>query len=112
MLSAANEYTADGTDVVVITTPCQRDVMDAGNHIIRGIEIDPTDLATVHRDPGVRCIRADQPRFPRRRESAEVPADIPGGQPQAAQASDLNMGEVLTDTAASGKSFLQRRVDA
>ena len=73
--------------------------------------IQPICGAAPHRDPGVGGVGALQARFARRRDGAQIAADIGRRQPESAQACDHHMGKVLADAVALLEHFLERRRD-
>ena len=101
MIPAADDHAAQRTDVPVITAPRDGDVAVAGEEIVRRVSVDPAMTGTPHGEPGVRGIRADQPRLARRRQRLEVAADVARRQAERAQAGDGEVREILADAAAS-----------
>ena len=75
-------------------------MLQRGDDVVGRIEIEPAVVAGVDADPGVRGIRADQPRSARRRPGQQIAADVAGRQSQRAQAADRQMGKILADAAA------------
>ena len=97
--SATDKDAANGGNVGVIASPGQRDVLFRRQQIVRGIEVDPAELAAVDRNPGVRGIGSHQPRLARGWDRPQVAADIARRQSERAQASDGDVGQILADTA-------------
>ena len=74
--------------------------------VVGGIEVDPSQIITAEKgNPRVRSIGADESFLTGRGDGFEIAADITGGQAHGAKTSDQNMGKVLADTAAFGKSI-------
>ena len=71
----------------------------------------PISLAAPHRDPGMGGVGALQARLARRRDGAQIAADIGRRQAEAAQACDHHMGKILADAVALLEHFLERRRD-
>ena len=69
----------------------------------------PNERAAPDGDPGVRGVGAGEARLARRRDGADVAADIERRQAEAAQAGDHHMGEILADAAPRGESLRRAR---
>src|SRR5436190_22636988 len=106
MAAAAQDDAADGADVVVVASPGDSDVTGGGKKGGCGIDIDPADARAKEGHPGVRGISADEAGLIGRRIGFQVSADIAGGQPERAEAGDLELGEVLANAAAILEYFL------
>src|SRR5262249_6742545 len=87
------------------------DVRVRRDQVVGWIEIDPSEIETVNRQPGVRGIRAAKALLAGGIVRAQVAADIASRQPQRAQTGNLQMREILTDAAPQVKDLVQRRVD-
>ena len=78
----------------------ENDVIVGDNEIVRRVEIDVTGLAPApERRPGMCRVRALEPRLPRRRNGADITADLGGRQPKTTQARDHDVCKILADTA-------------
>src|SRR6202050_221694 len=104
VLAASEDDAAQWRDVPEITPPCDGHVLDAHPGIVRGIQLDPAERWTIHRDPGMRRTRTDQrcllaPRarllrvLRRSRPSSDVPAHIARREAARAQTGDHQMRE-------------------
>src|SRR5437773_5423594 len=111
MFAAAGEDAAQRADVAVVATVGDGDVVHGGQEIVCRVEVHPAELGTVHREPGVRSVRARQPFLAFQRAGAQVAAHVARGQAERAQARDGEMREVLADAAAFLHDDLQRRRD-
>ena len=111
MFAAAENDTSQWADVAVVAAPGEGDVTSSGEHIVRGVNVDPAEAVTVERELGVRGIGACETWPPGGRLGFDVAADITRRQTERAQAGDLNVREVLTDTAAILENFFERCAD-
>ena len=73
--------------------------------------IQPMLGAAPHRNPGVGGVGALQARLARRRDGAQIAADIGRRQPEPAQARNHHMGKILADAVALLEHLLERRRD-
>ena len=67
VVAAAEQDAAQRADVAVVAAPGERHVALGRQHVVGGIEIDPSEPRTPDREPGVRRVGADQPRLAGRR---------------------------------------------
>lgn len=110
--AGADEDAAEGADVSKIAAQSDRNVAFAREEIIGGIEVNPTGIATPELNPGVRSVGADEFGSARRRRGFKIAADVTSGQAESAQAGDLEVGEILANTAALIKYLLQGSSDS
>src|SRR5450631_4680741 len=97
MTAAAYDYTAQRGYVAEVPSPGDDDVVGTHAYIVGRVEIDPAEGWTKHGHPGMRSVRADIGRVrARRRQCAEVAADISRCQPPRTQTPDHDVGEILT----------------
>ena len=90
----------------------EHDVVVLDQEIVGRIETDPAELlAAPQRHPGMGGIGALQPRLARRRDGAQIAADIGRRQAEAAQPCDHHMGEILADAVALLEHLAERRRD-
>jgi hypothetical protein len=68
-----------------------------GYLVVGGIEIHPASLGQENGKPGVGVIGALPFLLTRQRQRLQIAADVTGGQTQAAQARDREVGKVPTD---------------
>src|SRR5690349_8218923 len=80
VVAATQNYTAYRTDISIIPAPGERNVTLERDHVVGRIDVQPTGTGAIGGNPGMRSIRAHQPRMPRRRVGSEVSANVPGGQ--------------------------------
>src|SRR5215207_6136753 len=80
VVAAADEDSLQGADMAIVEAPSNRDMRIAHRHIVRGIEVDPTQRATPSTRPRMRSVAADEARLARRRRRTEVAADVTGRQ--------------------------------
>src|SRR5580658_2360772 len=120
MLAASEDDAAQWRDVPEIAPPCDGHVLNAHPGIVRGVELNPAERWTIHRDPGVRRTPADQPRIlvpragllrvlRRSRPRTDIAADVARRKSARAQTGDHQMREVLADTVALFQHLHQRR---
>src|SRR6266542_3243920 len=60
VFAAAGDDTAQWTYVAVVATVGDGDVILGRQEIVRRVEIHPAEVGTVHREPGVRSVRAHE----------------------------------------------------
>ena len=86
LLARSHDDAVDRRDIGKIPPHRQHDVIVLDQDVIGRIEADPADLRTApQRDPGVGRVRALQARLARRRDGAQIAADIGRRQSEAAQ---------------------------
>src|ERR1700681_1555950 len=98
MIATAENHASERANVAIVAAPREGDVARGGKQIVRRIDIDPAEAVTVKSDPGVRGIGARETWPPGWRLGFDVAAHITGRQAERAQASDLNLREILTYT--------------
>ena len=92
MIAAAEEDAADWCNVGVIAAPSDRNMAVAGEAIVRGIKVNPTQiLTTIKRNPRMGLIVADESLFARRRRCPQISADVASAQAKRSQTSYLDM---------------------
>src|SRR5450631_1072156 len=106
MTAAAYDYTAQRGYVAEVPSPGDDDVVGTHAYIVGRVEIDPAEGWTKHGHPGMRSVRADIGRVrARRRQCAEVAADISRCQPPRTQTPDHDVGEILAYALAGLERF-------
>src|ERR1700689_1024354 len=98
MPSAADDDAAQRRDIAEVPAPSDDDVPGTDPYIVGGIEVDPAEGRTKHRNPGVRRIRSEGGRLGTRRRGAQVAADVACRQAERTQAGQHDVREILTDT--------------
>lgn len=111
MLASAEVDAAHRDDIVIVSSPGDRDMIGRAETGVGRIELDPTHFSGIHRDPGVRLVGTNQTRTSWRWHGAKVTADIACGDADRTQAADRDLSEVLADSFANAKCTLRRRVD-
>ena len=71
-----------GVHVRVVATPGHGGVGGVDQPVVGRVEVQPAGAGDPAADPGVRRVRAHQPRLARRRPGGQVAADVPPGQAQ------------------------------
>jgi hypothetical protein len=104
MLPSPQNDTTNGTAVVVVPTPGKRWMPVRGHLVIGRITIEPAKAGAIDREPGVGGVGADQTGLPLGRGRRQVTAVVASCQSQRAQATDLQMGEVLADSPAAANT--------
>ena len=97
MTAPADEHTGDGADVAEVTSPGNRNVLGLRKGIVRGIDVDPTDIPAVDGHPSVRCVGSHQPRLTHWWLSPQVAADVSSGKTQRPEAPEHEVCQILTD---------------
>src|SRR5438128_1906720 len=87
MFAAAGDDAAQGTDVAVVAAVSDGDVVLGGQEIVCRVEVHPTEVGTVHREPRVGSVRSHKAFLAFHRVSAQVAAHVTRGQAERAQAS-------------------------
>src|SRR6188768_1854487 len=80
MRAAADDEAVDRAHVTVVAAPRERDVLDAGDHVVRRVEVDPTRVAGEYGHPRVRRVGAYELLFTFGRTRQQITADVPRGQ--------------------------------
>ena len=96
VLTAAQDHAFEGSDIGEIAAPGYGDVPVIGYEVVGRIKVDPAVIGQVHRKPSVGGITANQVLCVGRGQVLEVAADIARGQSHSAEATDSQMGKVLT----------------
>src|SRR5262245_23697494 len=77
LLAGTYDDAVDWGDVGEIAAHGEHDVVVGDHEIVGGVEADPAEIAAApYRNPGMRRIRALQPRFARGRDGADIAGDI------------------------------------
>ena len=97
-MTAAHDHALEGGDVCEVAAPGHGDVSVIGHEVVGRIKVDPAVIGQVHREPGMGSICANQVIFAGGGLSFKVAADIARGQTHRAEATDGQMGKVLTHT--------------
>ena len=86
LLGRTDDNTVDRRDISKIATDGEDDVIVLDQEIVSRIEAYPTELiATPERHPGMSCVGALKPELTRRRDGAQVTADIGRRQAETAE---------------------------
>src|SRR5271168_3910770 len=109
MRSASQNQPAQRTYIAIVAAPGESHVAVRRNEVVGRIHVEPADSRAVSRNPRVRGIGAHQPRFSGRRIGAQISADITCGKIEGAEAGDLHVREVLTDSAAFAEDLFGGR---
>ena len=96
MLTSAQDHAFEGGDICEVAAPGHSDVSVIGHEVVGWIKVDPAVIGQVHREPCMGGIRANQVLFSGRGKGLEIAADISHGQTHSAEATDSQMGKVLT----------------
>ena len=112
LVAGAEDDAGDGGDVEVVAADGDGDVVFGDYQGVGGIEADPAVVGAAPQiNPGVCGVGAFEARPAGRGVGADVAADIGGGETEATQAGDHDVGEVLADAAALLESLCGRRGD-
>ena len=95
-MTSAQDHAFEGGDIGKVAAPGHGDMSVIGHEVVGWIKVDPAVIGQVHREPGVGGIRANQVFFVGGGLGLEVAADIARGQTHSAEATDGQMGKVLT----------------
>jgi hypothetical protein len=95
-LAAAAESDAfNGSNIAIIAAPAESNMAVGRDHVIGRVKGEPAGTGNKGGDPGVGGFGTLVIG-----SAAEISANVPGGEAKAAEGTDHDMGEVLTDAAA------------
>jgi hypothetical protein len=80
--AAAEDHSLERANVVVVAAPRQGDVTLLADHVVGGVDVNPTWSGAEDRQPGVRHVHAAEAILAFGRVGQEIAADVAGREPQ------------------------------